>query len=105
MNEEIKEILKEISDDENYSNFIASQNGGAEYYLLLEKIEGKQLANYITNLQKEKEDYKQRNEKAIDELFELKNMIYKPETREENFEIQRKISSIIKKLGLGGDEE
>ena len=32
------------------------------------------------------------------ELFILKDMIYKPETREENFEIQRKISSIITKL-------
>ena len=31
-------------------------------------------------------------------LFILKDMIYKPETREENFEIQRKISSIIKRL-------
>ena len=32
------------------------------------------------------------------ELFILKDMIYKPETREENFEIQRKISSIITRL-------
>ena len=36
--------------------------------------------------------------KATNELFILKDMIYKPETREENFEIQRKISSIIKRL-------
>ena len=37
-------------------------------------------------------------DKATNELFILKDMIYKPETREENFEIQRKISSIIKIL-------
>ena len=37
-------------------------------------------------------------DKATNELFILKDMIYKPETREENFEIQRKISSIIKRL-------
>ena len=94
MNEEIKEILEEISNDENYSNFIDGQSGGAKYYLLLEKIEGKQLVNYITNLQKENQklkedidaiklfhfdlvnmhenliekylDYKSRNEKAIE---------------------------------------
>ena len=35
---------------------------------------------------------------VTNELFILKDMIYKPETREENFEIQRKISSIIKRL-------
>lgn len=37
-------------------------------------------------------------DKVTNELFILKDMIYKPETREENFEIQRKISSIIKRL-------
>jgi hypothetical protein len=37
-------------------------------------------------------------DKATNELFALKDMIYKPETREENFEIQRKISSLIKRL-------
>ena len=109
MTEEIKEILDEMLwQFEKYptDDFIVKNK------------ESRILLNYITNLQKENEDlresnhnwqrklsdYKQRNEKAIDELFELKNMIYKPETREENFEIQRKISSIIKKLGLGGDE-
>lgn len=38
-------------------------------------------------------------DKAIKDLFKLKDIIYKPETREENFEMQRKISSIIKILG------
>ena len=37
--------------------------------------------------------------KVIDELFDLKNMIYKPKTREINFDVQNKISSIIKILG------
>ena len=36
---------------------------------------------------------------TIKELFELKDMIYKPETREINFDVQRKISSMIVKLG------
>lgn len=36
---------------------------------------------------------------TIKELFELKDLIYKPETREINFDVQRKISSIIVKLG------
>ena len=37
---------------------------------------------------------------TIKELFELKDMIYKPETREINFDVQRKISSMIVKLGM-----
>lgn len=40
-------------------------------------------------------------DKAKNELFNLKDMIYKSETREINFDIQRKISSIIKILILG----
>lgn len=45
-------------------------------------------------------------QKAINELFNLKDMIYKLETREINFDIQsfdiqRKISSIIRILILG----
>ena len=38
-------------------------------------------------------------QQVIDELFELKDMIYKPKTREINFDVQRKISSMIVKLG------
>lgn len=38
-------------------------------------------------------------QQVIDELFDLKNMIYEPETREINFDVQNKISSIIKILG------
>ena len=43
-------------------------------------------------------------DEVTNELFILKDMIYKPETREENFEIQRKISSIIKRLNGKGVE-
>lgn len=37
--------------------------------------------------------------KIKEELFELKDMIYKSETREENFNVQRKISSMIVSIG------
>lgn len=49
MNKE--EIIKYIFDEENYSNFIDSQNGGEQYYILLEKEESKILKDYISNLQ------------------------------------------------------
>ena len=49
---------------------------------------------YFKQLKKQQEII----DKATNELCILKDMIYKPETREENFEIQRKISSIIKRL-------
>ena len=60
----------------------------------------------IENLQQENKQLKEVIDKATNELFVLKNMIYKPETREENFEIQRKISSLIKRLnGKEGQNE
>lgn len=46
-----EEIIKYIFDEENYSNFISSQNGGEQYYILLEKEESKILKDYISNLQ------------------------------------------------------
>jgi len=54
-----------------------------------------------TILEQDKEIERLNNikKKAINELFDLKDMIYKPETREINFDIQNKISSIIKILG------
>ena len=55
-------------------------------------------AEAIELLEKENKEYKEVIDRATNELFILKDMIYKPETREENFEIQRKISSIIKRL-------
>ena len=48
---------------------------------------------------KEIEKLNKIRQQVIDELFELKDMIYKPETREINFDVQRKISSMIVKLG------
>ena len=56
------------------------------------------LKDMVLELQEENQKYKEVIDKATNELFILKDMIYKPETREENFEIQRKISSIIKRL-------
>ena len=53
MHTEIKEILDDLKDMNNYSNFIDSQYGGGGYYYLLEKKESKQLLDYITNLQQE----------------------------------------------------
>lgn len=56
---------------------------------------------------KQKEEIERLNkirQQVIDELFDLKNMIYKPETREINFDVQNKISSIIKILGSDSNE-
>lgn len=44
-------------------------------------------------------------EKATKDLFELKDIIYKPETRDENIPIQQKISSIIKQLNGRSDKK
>lgn len=41
---------------------------------------------------------------ATKKLFDLKDMIYKPETREINFDVQRLISEIIKILNIGSEE-
>lgn len=57
----------------------------------------------ITKHLKEIERLNKIRQQVIDELFDLKNMIYKPETREINFDVQNKISSII--IILGGDKE
>ena len=56
------------------------------------------VAEENTRLLEQVKKQKEVIDKATNELFILKDMIYKPETREENFEIQRKISSIIKRL-------
>ena len=47
---------------------------------------------------------KEKIDGAIKKLFNLKDMVYKPETREINFDIQREISTIIKILALGDKE-
>lgn len=54
----------------------------------------------VGTLQQENKKCKEVIDKAINELFNLKDVIYKPETREENIDIQRKISSIIKDLNV-----
>lgn len=64
----------------------------------LDVIDWNSLLEYINELQQENKQLKELIDKAINELSILKNMIYKPETREENFEIQKKISSLIKRL-------
>ena len=99
MNNEIKEILdfKENAD-----------------YKRLSCDEIAILKDYITNLQhtedlynqllKDYDELQERIEKATNDLFELKDMIYKPETRDENIPIQQKISSIIKRLNGRSDE-
>ena len=70
---------------------------GSDHYLIPKDI-FKELFNEMINWKEESNKKKEVINKATNELFILKDMIYKPETREENFEIQRKISSIIKRL-------
>lgn len=57
------------------------------------------MIDLIQGKDKEIERLNKIRQQVIDELFELKDMIYKPETREINFDVQRKISSMIVKLG------
>ena len=70
---------------------------GSDHYLI-PKDEFIELFEEMENWKQDTQKYKEVIDKATNELFILKDMIYKPETREENFEIQRKISSIIKRL-------
>lgn len=70
---------------------------GSDHYLIPKDI-FKELFNEMVNWREENKKQKEVINKVTNELFILKDMIYKPETREENFEIQRKISSIIKRL-------
>lgn len=70
---------------------------GSDHYLIPKDI-FIELFNEMINWKEESKKQKEVIDKATNELFILKDMIYKPETREENFEIQRKISSIIKRL-------
>ena len=70
---------------------------GSDHYLIPRDV-FMELFNEMENWREDTNKYKEVIDKATNELFILKDMIYKPETREENFEIQRKISSIIKRL-------
>lgn len=67
---------------------------GSDHYLIPKDV-FKELFNEMVNWKEESQKQKEAINEATNELFILKDMIYKPETREENFEIQRKISSII----------
>ena len=79
---------------EDYSKYYIQ---GSDHYLIPKDV-FKELFNEMVNWKEESQRQKEVIDKATNELFILKDMIYKPETREENFEIQRKISSIIKRL-------
>ena len=79
---------------EDYSKYYIQ---GSDHYLIPKDV-FKELFNEMLNWKEESKKQKEFIDKATNELFILKDMIYKPETREENFEIQRKISSIIKRL-------
>lgn len=70
---------------------------GSDHYLIPKDV-FMELFNEMESWKQDTNKYKEVIDKATNELFILKDMIYKPETREENFEIQRKISSIIKRL-------
>ena len=84
--EQLELLLKDLQDIDKFTGF---KDGAFKYEL------GKYQANLLVGyIKKQKEVI----DKVTNELFILKDMIYKPETREENFEIQRKISSIIKRL-------
>ena len=70
---------------------------GSDHYLIPKDV-FMELFNEMESWKEESNKKKEVIDKATNELFILKDIIYKPETREENFEIQRKISSIIKRL-------
>ena len=79
---------------EDYNKFYIQ---GSDHYLMPKDVFD-ELFDEMENWKEDTQKYKEVIDKATNELFILKDMIYKPETREENFEIQRKISSIIKRL-------
>ena len=83
--------MKHLEEEKITQWFINNVNGTpSEEQLALRKVyEQRQEIERLNNIIKE----------TIEELFELKDMIYKPKTREINFDIQRKISSMIVKLG------
>lgn len=66
--------------------------------------ENERLTNELNTCMIERNNFLSRIEKATKDLFELKDIIYKPETRDENIPIQQKISSIIKQLNGRSDE-
>lgn len=91
MSEEDKKLLLEMK-----SNCLEDRGTSRITYNDEKRIKK---AKAIDNALKEIERLNKIRQQVIDELFELKDMIYKPETREINFNVQRKISSMIVKLG------
>jgi hypothetical protein len=85
------EDIKEFEDIDTYYNISS----------LVEEIfqDRVEAHKHLVSANKEIERLNKIKQQVIDELFELKDMIYKPETREINFDVQRKISSMIVKLG------
>lgn len=76
MTEEIKEILY-------LENYISKYKGDEKSIIngnrlttpaMLDYLEVKSILNYITNIQKEKDNYKQRNEKAIESIKDCKKV-------------------------------
>ena len=92
--------IKETVGENNYKLALAitGHRPGKIRDITMASKDGELLLEYIDNLEQQVKKQKEAIDKATNELFILKDMIYKPETREENFEIQRKISSIIKRL-------
>lgn len=76
---------------EDYSKYYIQ---GSDHYLIPKDV-FEELFNEMLSWKEESKKEKEIIAKATNELFTLKDMIYKPETREETFDIQRKISSII----------
>lgn len=96
-----KEKIIEILED--YEFFVDDDFGGHYEHIncsqkALTPFGIVEILDYISELEQQVKKQKEVIDKTINELFILKDMIYKPEMREENFEIQRKISSLIKRL-------
>ena len=92
--------IKETVGENNYKLALAitGHRPGKIRDITMASKDGELLLEYIDNLEQQVKKQKEAIDKATNELFILKDMIYKTETRQENFEIQRKISSIIKRL-------
>ena len=98
MTEEIKEIeqyLKKCSNCFTCNNFLGEDENGGHCIL-------QNAYNYITNLQKEKDNYKSRNEKASDFILS-KVKEYKPHFAK--VELNTADCNELLNILEGGDEE
>nr|DAE03688.1 MAG TPA: hypothetical protein [Siphoviridae sp. ctMYJ33] len=99
MGKEKKPIIIETADIYLHFPYIMEEEADdLADFLEEEHIEYEGATDIFIDLQNQVKKQKEVIDKTINELFILKDMIYKPEMREENFEIQRKISSLIKRL-------